>query len=138
LVAVVSVVLSGSAGLWARFAAAPAWRPALQHAERFGIDVSNHQGSVDWSRVAADDIRFAYVKATEGGDFVDSRFAANWAGARAAGLDRPRWERRLLRRPARDGWWVWQASSFARVAGIDGRTDLNVMAGPPPQATAAR
>ncbi|MBX3575769.1 MAG: lysozyme [Rhizobiaceae bacterium] len=51
-----------------------------------GIDVSNHQGAIDWARVAADDVAFAIIKATEGGDFVDSSFATNIAAARAAGL----------------------------------------------------
>jgi lysozyme len=51
-----------------------------------GIDVSHHQGSIDWPRVAADDVSFAIIKATEGGDYVDDGFAANIEGARAAGL----------------------------------------------------
>ena len=38
--------------------------------------------------MAADRIDFASIKATEGGDFVDDRFAANWAGAGSAGLRR--------------------------------------------------
>jgi len=51
-----------------------------------GIDVSHHQGRIDWPAVARSGVRFAYLKATEGGDFVDSSFARNWAEARAAGL----------------------------------------------------
>jgi lysozyme len=51
-----------------------------------GIDVSNHQGAIDWQRVAADDVAFAIIKATEGGDFVDKSFARNLQGAQAAGL----------------------------------------------------
>ena len=51
------------------------------------MDVSAHQGRIDWAAVADDGIEFAYVKATEGGDFVDERFEANWEGAEAAGLD---------------------------------------------------
>jgi lysozyme len=42
-----------------------------------GIDVSNHQGAIDWQRVAADDVSFAIIKATEGGDWVDKSFARN-------------------------------------------------------------
>jgi lysozyme len=66
----------------------PNYRPALVEGERYGLDVSNHQGAIDWERVAGDDIDFVYIKATEGGDFVDSRFEDNWRGAGAAGLDR--------------------------------------------------
>lgn len=51
-----------------------------------GIDVSNHQGVIDWRRVAADDVSFAVIKATEGGDWVDKSFARNIAAAKEAGL----------------------------------------------------
>jgi lysozyme len=64
----------------------PAYRPDLREGERYGIDVSHHQGPIDWPRVSQDDISFAYIKATEGADFVDNRFAENWRGADAAGL----------------------------------------------------
>ncbi len=53
---------------------------------RRGVDVSHHQGPVDWSRVKADGIGFAYLKATEGSTFVDPRFAGNARQARRAGL----------------------------------------------------
>jgi lysozyme len=53
-----------------------------------GIDVSHWQGAVDWRRVADDGIVFAFIKATEGGDYTDPRFAANWAGAARAGVAR--------------------------------------------------
>lgn len=33
-------------------------------------------------------VDFAYIKATEGGDHVDSEFAANWRGARRFGIAR--------------------------------------------------
>jgi lysozyme len=51
-----------------------------------GIDVSHHNGTVDWPRVAEQDIEFAWIKATEGSSHVDSRFAANWAEAQRAGI----------------------------------------------------
>jgi lysozyme len=66
----------------------PAYRPELREGERYGIDVSHHQGPIDWDRVARDGISFVYIKATEGGDFVDNRFAANWNGAEGSGLVR--------------------------------------------------
>ena len=64
----------------------PSYRPSLRAGESYGIDVSAHQGSIDWRRVARDRIAFAYVKATEGGDLTDASFAANASGARGAGL----------------------------------------------------
>jgi GH25 family lysozyme M1 (1,4-beta-N-acetylmuramidase) len=51
-----------------------------------GIDVSNHQGAIDWSLVAASGTRFAFAKATEGRTFVDPMYAANEAGSALAGL----------------------------------------------------
>jgi lysozyme len=51
-----------------------------------GIDVSNHQGSINWSKVKAAGIAFAFIKATEGQSYKDPRFADNWSGAKAAGI----------------------------------------------------
>jgi lysozyme len=65
----------------------PHYRPPLRDGERYGIDVSAHQGRIDWTAVAADGISSAYLKATEGATFQDPAFAANWRGAQAAGLD---------------------------------------------------
>lgn len=53
-----------------------------------GVDVSWHQGPIDWRTLASDDVAFAYIKATEGADHVDVRFAFNWREAAAAGLYR--------------------------------------------------
>jgi len=53
-----------------------------------GVDVSHHQGQIDWRALAGDGIAFAYIKATEGGNFRDTNFASNWAGAAGAGLVR--------------------------------------------------
>jgi len=46
----------------------------------FGIDVSHHQGTVNWPDVAKGGISFAYTKATEGSSFVDPLFDTNWIG----------------------------------------------------------
>ncbi len=51
-----------------------------------GIDVSNHQDRIDWSRVKADGIAFAYVKASEGTTFADPKYRAHVTGAKAAGI----------------------------------------------------
>ena len=53
-----------------------------------GIDVSHHQGPIDWARVKDSRIQFAYIKATEGTDFKDEQFAQNWNEAAAAGIKR--------------------------------------------------
>ena len=59
---------------------------------RTGIDVSEHQGQIDWHAVAFDGIDFCYLRAgwrgsSEGSITADSMFATNLAGAQAAGLD---------------------------------------------------
>lgn len=53
---------------------------------RRGVDVSAYQGKIDWQALVAQDVGFAYIKATEGSGTVDSRYDANWAGAKNAGL----------------------------------------------------
>ena len=53
-----------------------------------GIDVSHHQGKIDWEAVARDGVGFAFIKATEGGDFVDPRFAKNWRASAKARIPR--------------------------------------------------
>lgn len=52
----------------------------------WGIDVSHHQRAIDWPAVAGAGVQFAWIKATEGGDHRDTRFAENWAGATDAGV----------------------------------------------------
>ncbi len=51
-----------------------------------GIDISSHNGVIDFHRVAADSITFVYIKASEGADFRDRRFSANCDSAINAGL----------------------------------------------------
>ena len=62
--------------------------PAQAGAGKFlpGIDVSHHQGAIDWKAVKSSGIEFAFAKASEGTSFVDPRFAQNRAGAAAAHL----------------------------------------------------
>jgi lysozyme len=51
-----------------------------------GIDVSHHQGPIDWRAVRRGGVHFAFIKATEGGDWTDPAFARNWRRAREAGV----------------------------------------------------
>ena len=64
------------------------WTPSRSTYPVQGIDVSHHQGAIDWSQLPAQSVDFAYIKATEGGDFRDRLFAANWRGAGEAGIRR--------------------------------------------------
>jgi lysozyme len=60
--------------------------PSLQEYPVQGIDISHHQGEINWEALATEPYRFAYIKATEGGDHRDTRFAENWKNALAIGL----------------------------------------------------
>lgn len=52
-----------------------------------GIDVSHHQGNIDWEKVkvSCPSLKFVYIKATEGKNYVDPRFKTNAKGASLAG-----------------------------------------------------
>ena len=107
--AALSAVAAICAAAWLWFF--PNYRPRLENGEVYGVDVSNHQGDIDWRAVAADDVRFAYIKASEGGDFVDKRFAENWQDAGDAGIKRGAYHFFTLCRAGVD-----QARNFLRTA----------------------
>lgn len=50
-----------------------------------GIDVSRHQGEIDWKKVKDDDIEFAILRAWYGREASqkDSQFDLNYAGCKA-------------------------------------------------------
>lgn len=50
------------------------------------IDVSHHQDKIDWKKVAADGVKGAFIKATEGGSMIDLKLSSNALGAPEAGL----------------------------------------------------
>jgi lysozyme len=62
------------------------WHPSDGDFPVQGIDISHHQGKIDWRLLPNQGVDFAYIKASEGGDHRDRAFAANWAGARKAGI----------------------------------------------------
>jgi len=76
--------------------------------------VSAYQGRIDWTRVAEDHIRFAYIKADEGVTLVDRDFARNWAGAASAGVRRGAYQFFSLCDPG-----ITQAQSFLRTVPRD-------------------
>lgn len=51
-----------------------------------GIDISAHNGDIDFGKVRDAGVKFVYIKATEGGTFKDRRFIENLRRAREAGL----------------------------------------------------
>ena len=67
----------------AQFATACADGPTLQ-----GIDVSYYEDSVDWTAAHAAGIDFAFIRVADGATYLDPKFPAYWAGAKAAGVIR--------------------------------------------------
>ena len=51
-----------------------------------GIDVSNNNGSLNWTRIAASGVKFCYAKASESTTYVDSWYARYRAGAKDHGI----------------------------------------------------
>lgn len=60
--------------------------PDSEKYEIRGIDVSAHNGEIDFEKVKAQGYEFVYIKATEGATFRDRRFISNVNAAREAGL----------------------------------------------------
>lgn len=58
-----------------------------------GIDISHHQGTIDWQKLSRatigdEPVGFAFIKATEGGDHLDENFNDNFYQAREYGIIR--------------------------------------------------
>lgn len=51
-----------------------------------GIDVSNHNGSLNWGSIKNAGVQVAYIKATEGTTYKDSYTVKHYTGARNAGI----------------------------------------------------
>jgi lysozyme len=85
---IAALVVAAGAAVWA----APRVYPYVELAPWLypvvGVDVSNHQGKIDWDRLASSGVAFAYIKATEGETFKDKSFARNWAEAERVGIRR--------------------------------------------------
>jgi hypothetical protein len=60
------------------------------YADTTGIDVSRwqHGATLNWQKVRADGVTFAFIKATEAANYTNDHFAADWAGTRRAGIYR--------------------------------------------------
>jgi len=78
----------------ARFALYPGFGIELPLGYKIhGIDVSSYQGAIYWPQVAAMqdqdvNIKFAFIKATEGLNNIDKQFKRNWQKARETNITR--------------------------------------------------
>lgn len=60
--------------------------PSLSSYPVQGLDVSHHQGVINWSKIDTTQFQFVFIKASEGESFVDKRFLNNWQAAQKQGL----------------------------------------------------
>lgn len=110
-VGILFLLAAAGIGLWIY---APHWHPSDTDFPQQGIDVSHHQGRIDWSALPAQGVDFAYIKASESGDLRDPAFAANWLGAGAAGIRRGAYHYFSLCRSGAD-----QAANFMAAVPLD-------------------
>jgi lysozyme len=86
-----------------------------------GIDISAHQRQINWPQLAAaqpaEKTDFVIIKATEGGDFKDSRFAENWQNAKKAGIVRGAYHFFTFCKPGKN-----QAQNFIATVPVEGQT----------------
>ena len=88
------LLLLGAAALVVLGGAYLFWHYVLPHSvnvDRYrypiaGIDVSRHNGEIDFSQVRDDDYQFVFMKASEGKTYKDDAFNLNYVRAREAGL----------------------------------------------------
>ncbi|WP_062204941.1 lysozyme [Streptomyces sp. NBRC 109706] len=87
-----------------------------------GIDVSHWQGAINWTSVRGAGIQFAWMKATEGTSFKDSRFNTNYPAAHGAGVIRGAYH--FARPDVSNG--ATQANYFASNGGAWSRDNLTL------------
>lgn len=73
-----------------------------------GIDVARYQGDIDWASVYRAGVSFAFIKATEGGDFLDPMFKDHWRESKRAGVRRGAYHYFYFCRPAEEQarWFI--------------------------------
>lgn len=83
--AIAVVIGTGSWWGWRRYLS-PHIEPSETLYPTRGLDLSAHNGDIDFRAVKEAGIQFVILKATEGVSFTDRKFAENYRQARAAGL----------------------------------------------------
>ncbi len=78
--ATIILAIEPSLNIW-DITSIPEDKPTLE-----GIDVSNHQGNINWKDVDQNLVNFVFIKATEGTTFTDKSFSKNWEDSKKAGF----------------------------------------------------
>lgn len=84
-----------------------------------GVDVSGYDVDTSWATVKNQGFEFAFIKATEGGTYVNPQFKKDWMETKRAGVIRGAYH---FFRPARDA--ELQAEHFCRTVGLMDGFDL--------------
>ncbi|TXK52600.1 lysozyme [Pontibacter qinzhouensis] len=79
-----------------------------------GIDVSKHTGRIDWEKVREQQVHFAYIKATEGVNYLDPKYKVNYQGAKASGLKTGAYHFFRFNKPGKE-----QAENFLKHAHLE-------------------
>lgn len=82
-----------------------------------GIDISHHQSTIDWGLLERENIDFAFIKATEGGDHKDTRFEEYWKRAGELGMVRGAYHFFTFCKTGRE-----QAENFMQTVPVEERT----------------
>jgi lysozyme len=71
------------------FARDPEVSVEIPDTELHGIDISHHQDIINWDTLKTNpEVQFAFAKATEGGDYIDTKFSYNWEAMGRNGIKR--------------------------------------------------
>jgi len=79
-----------------------------------GIDVSHYQAAINWDTIAVQEIDFVFMKATEGLELVDKRFAYNWHTTKKVRLKRGAYH---FFHPTLSA--IWQAKNFINTVDLE-------------------
>ncbi len=86
----ISIILIFIVGLSAYYILYGIYRPEVNINKSqypvMGIDISAHNGNIDFQKVENDSIMFVYMKATEGASYTDPNFESNYNSARETSL----------------------------------------------------
>ena len=97
-----------------------------------GIDVSHWQGTINWSKVKAAGMQFAFMKATESTTYTDTQLATNWAGVQAVGMYRGAYHfarPKVGTAPAQAKYFVSKVGSFQGAGTLPPVLDLEASGG---------
>lgn len=86
-IVIITILLTATGSWWGyRRYLSPTIDPSWTEYPVRGVDLSSHNGDVDFDRLRDAGYKFVMLKATEGVSFVDKKFADNYREARRAGL----------------------------------------------------